>query len=186
LKGYKKDIESLFQSYIDNTCSAEDIRTLLQYFNAGENEELLKEDLIRGQTEEINLTTAQEELLDATFRKIKQVIAIDNKTIPAPVVQLYTRFWFGVCAAVILTFIISMSTLYFFRHKSEHIVAQNTKIQQPVKDIAPAPIMQYLRSTMEPPLCLTARQMEHWQLFTLKLNTEFHENIISTLLSFFG
>jgi len=137
LKGYKKDIESLFQSYIDNTCSAEDIRTLLQYFNAGENEELLKEDLIRGQTEEINLTTAQEELLDATFRKIKQVIAIDNKTIPAPVVQLYTRFWFGVCAAVILTFIISMSTLYFFRHKSEHIVAQNTKIQQPVKDIAP-------------------------------------------------
>ena len=67
-----KNIEGLFKRYFDNQCSPDEIRLLLQHFNAGENEDLLRS-LIREQSNLIQdapfiSDESSKPLLDTVFR----------------------------------------------------------------------------------------------------------------------
>jgi transmembrane sensor len=132
----RKKIESLFQKYLDDQCTPDEIRRLLRYFQLTENEELLKT-LIRRQSMLIDPESASiegiESLLNTSFSKIKRAITSDkNKTISAP---LYKLTWFRMSAAAAVIFLVCGAAFYFLHEKNERqIIAQNAN-NQPVKDI---------------------------------------------------
>ncbi|MGN6540381.1 MAG: FecR family protein, partial [Ginsengibacter sp.] len=132
----QKNIESLFQRYLNNECKSDEILRLLKYFDAGENEELLKK-LIRKQGNLIDHSPATtegfESLLNTSFAKIKQAIAEEkNKTVSRP---LYKLHWFKMSAAAIAILMLSGAAVYFLHQKNETgIVTKNANIQ-PGKDI---------------------------------------------------
>ncbi|MEP7229813.1 MAG: hypothetical protein ABI691_06145 [Ginsengibacter sp.] len=71
-------IESLFKRYLDDQCSQEEIKLLFQYFDAEENESILK-DIIRTEFEssqDINLDAnpKTQATLDKIFNDIKKNI----------------------------------------------------------------------------------------------------------------
>jgi hypothetical protein len=132
----RKNIESLFQRYLDNECTPEEIRRLLKYFDAEENEELLKR-LIRRQSNLIDYaplvsTESSESLLNESFSNIKEAIAADNKKIKPT--SLYKLNWFKMSAAAAVIFLISGTAFYFLHEKKEIIVAHNSHIRT-IRDI---------------------------------------------------
>lgn len=89
----KKNIESLFQRYLDNECSPREIRLLLNYFKIEENERLLRK-LIQNESEktgEIFSNADHTSLLQATFQKIKNSIATGGELKKAAVIPLYKQ-----------------------------------------------------------------------------------------------
>ena len=134
-------IENLFQRYLDNKCTSDEIKILLQYFDAGENEDLLRS-LIRKHSDVINDASlisdeASKQLLDVVFSKIKNAIAADRKTGHIYVIPFYRNTWFRVCAAAALILAVSSTTFYFLHKKNETVVAQSETNIQPAKDIPP-------------------------------------------------
>lgn len=131
-----KKLKNLFQRYLENKCSPEEIRTLLQYFGGGENEKLLRE-LIHEQSEVSTFSdNAINPITDVVFGKIKNAIASESKANQFRMIPFYMRSWFRSSAAAVLLFMILSSAFYFFNHKSENNSAQN-EIKIPVKDIPP-------------------------------------------------
>jgi hypothetical protein len=108
----------------------------LKYFDAEENEELLRS-LIRRQSNLIDYsplvsTESSESLLDQSFSNIKKTIASDNKNIkPA---SLYKLNWFKMSAAATVIFLILGAAFYFLHEKKEIIVAHNSHIRT-IQDI---------------------------------------------------
>lgn len=135
-----KNIERLFQRYLNNECSSYEIKLLLRHFDAIENEDLLKS-LIRKQSDAIEGASiispqAQQDLLDNAFAEIKKAIAGKNKS-QSSVKPIYTRFWFRMCAAAVFVLMMSTTIYYFVHQKNERVVAQNENSIPSVKDIAP-------------------------------------------------
>ena len=136
-----KNIEGLFKRYLDNQCSPDEIRLLLQHFNAGENEDLLRS-LIREQSNLIQdapfiSDESSKPLLDTVFRKIQNAIAVDNKIRQITVLPFYRNSWFRACAAATIILIISTTTYYFLHKSNETVFAlKQTPIHQ-AKDIPP-------------------------------------------------
>ena len=133
-------IQNLFQRYLENKCTPDEIRRLLQYFGKVENEGLLRE-LIRkspGVIEDLpfNSDDSTDPIAEVVFGKIKSVIASDSKAKYAFVIPFYRRSWFRAGAAAAILFLISMTAFYFFSHKKEKAVAKNG-IKIPAKDIPP-------------------------------------------------
>ena len=135
-----KNIERLFQRYLNNECSFYEIKLLLRHFDAIENEDLLKS-LIRKQSDAIEdasfiATKAQQDLLDNAFLEIKKSISGKNKS-QGSVKPIYRRFWFRMCAAAAFIMMIS-TTIFFLAHqKSERGVAKNEHRIPSGKDIPP-------------------------------------------------
>ena len=135
----RKNIQELFQRYLDNECSPGEIRSLLQYFGKAENEDLLRE-LIRKSSGGINDLSGSGDSTDpvtgVVFSKIKNAIASDLKANQIRVIPFYRRSWFRASAAAALVFMFSMTAFYFFSHKRPNVVAQKeTRIR--VKDVSP-------------------------------------------------
>ena len=131
-----KNLENLFQRYLDNECTPDEILMLLKYFEAGENEELLKK-LIRSQWELIDNSSRSpiegfESLLNTSFNKIKLAISTDNKKmVSAP---LHKLRWVAISAAAAVIFLFSAAAFYFLHEKNGSTIASQNAIQ-PVKDI---------------------------------------------------
>ena len=134
-----QNIEILFQRFLDNKCTPAEVKILLQYFDAGENEVLLR-DLIRKQSEAISDTPLSSEklksLLENTYRKIADEIAGDTTISPSPVIPLY-RLWFRISAAVGVIFFISVTTFYFLHQDNDRVIVQTPNTTQLIKDIPP-------------------------------------------------
>ena len=136
-----EDIKKLFQRFLDNKCAPEEVRVLLQYFDAGENEELLRE-LIRKQSEDINAVPVSSEslkpLLDAAYSKIRSSIAPDAGPAETLIMPLYHRLWFRISAAAVIVLFISIAAFYFLRQESDGITAQTQNpAPQEIEDIPP-------------------------------------------------
>jgi hypothetical protein len=135
-----QNIENLFQRFLDNKCSPAEVKTLLQYFNAGENEVLLR-DLIRKQSEAINDTPLSSEslksLVDKAYDRIKNAIAEDIEPLEAPRVPLYRRLWFRISAAAGVIFFISITAFYFQHQDKNRVSAQTQGTVEQIKDIPP-------------------------------------------------
>ncbi len=135
-----QNIQELFQRFLDNKCTPAEVRLLLQHFDAGENEALLRE-LIRKQSEETNATPLSPEslkpLLDATYRKIQSAIATDNEPVETPIIPLYHRVWFRISAAAAVMLFVSITAFYFLHQRNDSITAQTKDTAQQIRDIPP-------------------------------------------------
>jgi len=135
-----ENIKRLFQRFLDDECTPAEVRVLLQYFDAGENEVLLKS-LIEKQSEAISGTSLPSEslkpLLDIAYSKIQSTIAGDIESRPGPAVPLYRRLWFRISAAAAVIFFVSTTAFYFLHRNNDRVTAQRQHSIQPIKDVLP-------------------------------------------------
>ncbi len=134
-----KTIELLFRRYLKNECTPHEIKILLEYFGAGENEALLKK-LIHEQSEEYRSATdgsyqVPEHLLETSFANIKNTISSENKKVFS--LPFYKQKWFRVSAAAAVIFLVSTTAFYFLHKRSETIVALEKPTVPVIKDIPP-------------------------------------------------
>ena len=123
----KKNIESLFQRYLDNQCSPREIRLLLSHFKIDENAALLRK-LIQNESEKSDETRSNADhtsLLETTFQKIKKSIAAGDELNKALVVPFYKQVWFRACAAAVVIFLLIVPAYYLVNKKNERTIAQN-------------------------------------------------------------
>ena len=126
-------MQNLFRKYLDNQCSPEEVKELLQYFSAGENELLLRS-LISEKLGFIESDDDGNQWTQATehvYLAIKK--QIDEEKIK--VIPVFRRTWFRVAAAAVL--LLGAFALYKTVSKNispqQEIVKTNTEKQ----DIAP-------------------------------------------------
>lgn len=135
-----ENIKNLFRQFLDNKCTPDEVKILLQYFDADENEFLVR-DLIREQSEATSGTSLSPEslgpLLDVAYNKIHSAIAQDTELPEVPIVSLYHRLWFRLSAAVAVVFLISISVAYFLRQNNDNVTAQTQDPYQVIGDIPP-------------------------------------------------
>src|SRR5215203_1067759 len=95
-------MKELFYKYLNDQCSPTEVRELLAYFNATENESVLR-DLIIGSLENID---AEDEGNGSRWNPITDKIFAVIKTQIDPekgkVVSILRRSWVGIAAAVVL------------------------------------------------------------------------------------
>lgn len=137
-----KTISRLFERYLNDECSRDEIRSLLQYFDAGENEAILK-DLIHKHFEALanvddpsSFNQKNQSLLDASLINIKKAIAKGETNDQAPVFHISRRTWSFVAAAIFLL-LISTTTVLLIHQKRGSALAQNENNNRAAKDIAP-------------------------------------------------
>lgn len=135
----RKKIESLFEKYLDDECTPDEIRELVISFDAEENTNLFKK-LIREQLEENeNPNSISDDNLEylskSSFNKMKDVIDKENKS--SVVFSLYRRDWFRFSAAAAVLFLVSFLAVYLFRQGNENkvIAIQNENYSQGVPGI---------------------------------------------------
>ena len=135
-----QNIKDLFQRFLNNKCSPAEVKALLQYFDADENEVLLG-DLIRKYSEAISDTPLSSEslklLVDKAYDKIKNAIAEDIEPLEEPMVPLYRRLWFRIIAAAAVIFFISITAFYFQHQNNNRVSAQTQGAVEQIKDIPP-------------------------------------------------
>ena len=135
-----ENIERLFQRFLDDKCTRAEVNRLLQYFDAGENEALLRS-LIEKQSEPGSDTPVSsaslQPLLDVAFIKIQSKIAGDTGARPAPVVSLYRRFMWRMSVAGAVIFLISIAAIYFIYHNKGSVTAQTQNAIPQMKDVPP-------------------------------------------------
>ena len=135
-----QNIKDLFQRFLNNKCSPAEVKALLQYFDADENEVLLG-DLIRKYSEAISDTPLSSEslklLVDKAYDKIKNAIAEDIEPLEEPMVPLYRRLWFTISAAAAVIFFISITAFYFQHQNNNRVSAQTQGTVEQIKDIPP-------------------------------------------------
>lgn len=133
-----KTIELLFQRYLKNECTPQEIKILLEYFGTEGNEAVLKK-MIHEQSEEYYTTDgsyqASEHLLKTSFANIKKIIALENNKVFS--LPFYKRKWFRVAAAASIIFLVSTTAFYFLHKKNETIVALEEPAVPIIKDIPP-------------------------------------------------
>ncbi|MEO9003985.1 MAG: FecR domain-containing protein [Ginsengibacter sp.] len=135
-----ENIEKLFHRFLEDKCTSDEIRLLLQYFDAGNNEKLLRS-LINKQSERVGDTPFSSEslhsLLDNTYKKIQSAISDNVEPHEVSLVPLYRRFWVRVSAAAAIIFFMLLTGTYFLRQKDQNIIVQQRHSIQPIKDIPP-------------------------------------------------
>lgn len=135
-----KTIVELFQRYLDNDCTPEEVTSLFQFFGKEENEEQLRS-FISQQLElktdhEVSQQKNNEQLLDAVFTRIKKAINSDGKA-GTRVIPLYRQRWFRVAAAAVFIFLLSSTAFLLFRQNKEVAIAHNENKIHEIEDIAP-------------------------------------------------
>lgn len=124
----------LFEKYLEDQCSAEEVRELLAYFNEPGNETALRELISRQlqaedalEQEPLQWRVAAANVHD---RLNRQIAAEDKKVIP-----LYKKTWVRVAAAVVL-FLSAGSYFYFDGRKAQPAATNETQMASKT-DIAP-------------------------------------------------
>ena len=133
----REHIKNLFEQYFDNKCTPDEIRTLLRYFDAGENEDLLRSLILEQSNVIDDAPNNLQPLLDAVLSKLKNAIASDSKRSQATLVPFYRHSWFRASAAAALIFMVSTTAFYFFYKKNETVIAQKENQTHQAKDIPP-------------------------------------------------
>jgi len=135
-----ENIKALFRRFLDNSCTPSEVKILLQYFDAGENELLLR-DLIREQSEAISGTSLSLEslrpLLEVAYDNISSAITKDIGPPEAAIVSLYHRLWFRISAVAAVVVFISVMVFYFLRQDNDGLTAQAQNPSQLIEDIPP-------------------------------------------------
>ncbi len=95
-------MNKIFEKYLDNQCSPEEVSLLLRYFNDHKNDSELKELILKSLENENAITTGDKDYWDAkmdeAFQNIKRKMNIEK----AVVVPFYKKTWLKVAAAILL------------------------------------------------------------------------------------
>lgn len=136
----QQNIEQLFQRYLNNICTEEEINVLLQYFDAGDNEALLKSCILQqlqsGHQQKAIECSDWHPLLEDAFKKIKEKIAAEE-TASTSTVFAYKRQWFHIAAAAAILVFMFTTLFLLVNYKQEPGVAINKSIPALLNDIAP-------------------------------------------------
>jgi transmembrane sensor len=133
-----KSLDNLFERYLNNQCSAVEVKALLTYFDAEADDHQLKS-LIRQHMEHAmakdESTDARLQLLsNSGFMKIKDAISDQYIKEPIRTIPIYKRKWYLVAASVSLLLLAS-TALYVFQQRKETVIAQrNNPAQHPDVD----------------------------------------------------
>ena len=135
-----KAIENLFKRYVNNECSPDEVRVLLQHFGIEKNNDLLKR-LIRESIEssvnkETSSSSGIEDLLNSTFNKIKKTISNEETGATIHIVPVRKRTWYLVAASV--SVLLLSATAFFLvqpKKKNQIITTRNNILQD--SDIGP-------------------------------------------------
>lgn len=136
-----KTISRLFERYLNGECTRNEVRSLLQYFGAGENEAILKS-LIHQHLEaasnadESSSSNPKRDLPDEIFVKIKRAIDTKETKGNAPIFRMNRRTW-SIVAAAVLLLLISTTALVLVHKKEASPLAKNDDNSRSAKDIAP-------------------------------------------------
>jgi transmembrane sensor len=126
-------MQNLFRKYLDNQCSPEELKELLQHFNAGENEILLR-----------SLIAERLELIDKDDDQSKWTLATDKVYVAIKkhingekikVVPVFRKRWFQIAAAAVL--ILCGFVLYNMVGKNNSPQQEIVKTKTEQQDIAP-------------------------------------------------
>ncbi|MEO7313606.1 MAG: FecR domain-containing protein [Ginsengibacter sp.] len=135
-----KNIQELFQRYLDNNCTTEEIKSLFDFFGKEENEEQLRAFIREQLPSQINQKTSpqesKEKLLNTVLLQIKKAISEDEK-ISRKVTPFYQHKWFRASAAAVVFVLLSSTAFLLFRQNKEIVLVQNQTKTADVKDIAP-------------------------------------------------
>lgn len=137
---HPQSIKELFRRYLRDQCSPSEVKRLLHYFDAGDNEPLLAE-LIRQQLEmeeeDSELTITQQNLLDKAFENISHAIATSGEGEKQPRITLIRRSWFQLAmAACFLLFVAFTVFLVLSNPRHREITAQQEQTKTEA-DVAP-------------------------------------------------
>jgi hypothetical protein len=132
-----KKIEELFQRYLDNACTPEEVKTLLDFFGKEKNEDqlrqLIREHLLTGANENALPKNAEDQFVKTVFPEIKKALQLDRKQ----VLPLYRKNWFRVAAAACFVLAVTSSAFFLFRSPEQVPVVQNDIQNKEIKDIPP-------------------------------------------------
>lgn len=132
-----KKIEELFQRYLDNACTPEEVETLLDFFGKEKNEDrlrqLIREHLLTEANEDALPKNAEDQFVKTVFPEIKNALHLDRKQ----VVPLYRKNWFRVAAAACVVLAVTSSAFFLFRSPEQVPVVQNDNQNKEIKDIPP-------------------------------------------------
>ena len=124
-------MKNLFSKYLNDQCSPQEVKALLNYFNMQENELLLKS-LIRERLEqEVEIGTEWEEVNRRSFSVISRHIEKNTAT----VTPFYKHWWVRLAAAAVL--ILGLLGVYQVVKKEVPVEARVTAPGQVPKDVTP-------------------------------------------------
>ncbi len=124
-------MENLFRKYLNNQCTPREVKELLQYFSASENETALR-DLIGGTLEVADAET-EVGLSEKVFEEIRKQIDEEK----AKFVPLFKRTGFRVAAAAVLLIGVIIGYSLLNRNDSENDKKETAKTNVAKPDIAP-------------------------------------------------
>jgi len=130
-------MRELFEKYIDNQCSEQEIKQLLDYFNNPDSETELRRLINESLSKEIRISN---ESFEEISREVYQDLLKKFNHQPAKVVPLISKTWFRAAAAVII--ILLVGGAYFLLNNSggkslpDVSKAQNTDVKAPVSNLA--------------------------------------------------
>ena len=99
----------LFQRYLDDQCTAAEIKQLLEYFDAGDNEALLKELVLHTLEEEHGHAAASDALTESVLVNIKAAIRAKSEPAPVRTIPLYQRNWFRAAAVACIVLLATVT-----------------------------------------------------------------------------
>ncbi len=98
---YNKNMQDLFQKYLDNQCSSEEIKEVLAYFANAKNETELRSFILNSLASDNEFSAEGESYFNKISEKAYQQITKRKSKIPL-VIPFYRKSWFKVAAAAVL------------------------------------------------------------------------------------
>lgn len=120
-------IKSLFQRYLDNTISPEEVKILLKHFDIVEKEDLLEKVIqkhLELKEEDPLPTQSQVSLVNTILGDIKNVISSTKEPLKLKLIPFYKKNWFRLSAAAVILFLLGGSFIYLFQQKNEAMLVQ--------------------------------------------------------------
>ena len=120
-----KELKNLFERYLQNLCTSEEIKFLLHLFSAGRDEDLLRalvrEQLEKDHSESLATTASGQKLLDQVFQKVQEEIA---GTQPRKrISKLNRKAWFTITAAASVVAAVAITFLLMNQNKQHQKIA---------------------------------------------------------------
>ena len=136
----RENIEVLFIKYLNNQCSGEEVELLLQQFDVGENEAvlrvLIKTELERKESFADENDEEHAEVIELVYDHISRQIRDQQQARKTVALPVYKKYWLRAVAVAAVVFMVAIGTYLFFNPVSEkhEIVIKNVKLEN---DVAP-------------------------------------------------
>jgi ferric-dicitrate binding protein FerR (iron transport regulator) len=129
-------LTQLFSRYLNNQCSPEEIKTLLNHFEIKEDENLLKDLILQQLQADNSLKKEEEDTLCEVYLRIVEQIQIE-KANGAKVVDLKRNRWWRYVAAAAVILLVASGVVYVWLEKKPENNLAKTQKPLPGNDVLP-------------------------------------------------